>query len=76
MEQEKKVIGLKQSMRAIERGNASYVYIAKNAKNTLIQPVIDICKEKGIEIRYTENKKELGLSNGIGVAAAVVCILK
>lgn len=74
--QEKKVIGLKQSMRAIEQDEALMVYIAKDANSALTTPVIALCSEKDIVVKYTETSRELGLANGISVCATVVCILK
>ena len=74
--QEKKVIGLKQSMRAIEQDEALMVYIAKDANSALTTPVIELCNEKNIAVKYTETSRELGLVNGISVCATVVCIMK
>ncbi|HOD92635.1 MAG TPA: ribosomal L7Ae/L30e/S12e/Gadd45 family protein [Clostridia bacterium] len=73
---EKKTIGLKQSLKAILRDQAMIVYIAKDANTALTAPVVELCKNKGIEVRYADTSKQLGLLNGISVCATVVCILK
>lgn len=73
---EKKVIGLKQSLKAIQQDQAMLVFIAKDANSSLTAPIVDICERKGIEIRYADTSRQLGLVNGISVCASVVCILK
>ncbi|HPB17765.1 MAG: ribosomal L7Ae/L30e/S12e/Gadd45 family protein [Clostridia bacterium] len=76
VESEKKVIGLKQSLKAISQDRAMRVYIAKDANITLTAPIVELCEKKGIEIRYADTSRQLGLLNGISVCASVVCILK
>ena len=75
-EHEKKVIGLKQSLKAISQDQAMLVFIAKDANSFLTAPIVDMCEQKGIEIRYADTSRQLGLVNGISVCASVVCILK
>ncbi|MFA5340812.1 MAG: ribosomal L7Ae/L30e/S12e/Gadd45 family protein [Clostridia bacterium] len=75
-EHEKKVIGLKQSLKAISQDQAMLVFIAKDANSSLTAPIVDMCEQKGIEIRYADTSRQLGLVNGISVCASVVCILK
>jgi large subunit ribosomal protein L7A len=52
------------------------VYIARDADRSLIEPLAELCEKKGIEIRYADTAKQLGLLNGISVKASAVCILK
>ena len=74
--QDKKVIGLKQSMKAVSEDRAMTVYIAKDADRSLTEPLAKLCEEKGVEIRYADTDGQLGLLNGISVKASAVCILK
>ena len=44
----KKVIGIKQSIRAIEKGIAEKAYLASDADTRLITPFRQLCAEKNI----------------------------
>jgi len=68
----KKVIGIKQSIRAIEKGLAEKVYIASDADSRLISPLQQLCAEKNIPVQLVETMKALGESCGIDVGAAAV----
>ena len=73
---ENKVIGLKQTVKAIKQNIAKLVYVAEDANSSLTGPVVEICNKKEIDVEYVKTSRELGLLNGISVCAAVVCILK
>jgi len=72
----KKVVGIKQARRAINKDEAQTVYVAEDAEPRLVQDVIDLCKEKSIEIIYVSSMRELGKACGIDVNAAVAAVLK
>jgi large subunit ribosomal protein L7A len=70
-----KVIGLKQTLKHIKSGKGKCLYIAKDAEEKLTSPVIELAKEKSIQIVYVETMKELGVLCGIDVGASVALIL-
>ena len=72
----KKVIGIKQSIRAIEKGIAEKAYLASDADTRLITPFRQLCAEKNIPLQIVETMKELGESCGIDVGAAAVTQIK
>lgn len=69
-----KIVGAKQTKKAIETGRASVVYIAKDADAMVTEPIINLCKAKGIEIIYIETMKELGKVCAIDVGAATAAL--
>lgn len=71
----KKVIGVKQSTKSLKNGEGILLYVAKDADITLINSVILVAKEKGIEVKYIDTMKELGKLCGIDVGAAVALLL-
>lgn len=71
-----KVIGIKQTTKAIKNGEAQTVYIAKDAEENVIRPVIALASDHSLEIIYVESMKELGRLCGIDVGAASVAIIK
>lgn len=72
----KKVIGIKQSIKAINNSEVDKVYIARDADEKLISPVRISAEQKSLEIIYIDTMKELGRLCGIQVGAATVVLLK
>ncbi len=70
-----KVIGIKQSQRAILDGQTSHVYIAKDAERRVIDPIVAMCLDRKIKITWIETKEILGKSCDIDVGATIVAIL-
>jgi len=71
-----KVVGMKQTMKAVEADRVQTVYIAKDAEERLVSKIADRCREKGINIIEAESMKILGKACGIDVGTAVAAILK
>lgn len=69
-----KVVGIKQTKRALEKGGVSYVYVARDADAGLLRPIVEICKVKGLEIKEVQTMSELGEICGIAVGAAVAAV--
>lgn len=72
-----KVIGLKQTLRALEDGRARRVFYAADTEEHLIKRIAPICKEKGVSFQAVEVcQKELGKVCQIEVGAAIVAIVE
>lgn len=72
----KKVVGVKQSAKAIKSGEGRTVYIAKDADSKLVDPVKQLAEGNSLEIVYVNTMKELGKLCGIEVGAATAVVLK
>ena len=72
----KKVIGAKQTLRALEKGMTLKVYLASDADRHVVASLADLCKNKGIEIDSNFKMAELGKACEISVGAAAVAVLK
>lgn len=71
-----KVVGVKQSEKAIAAGEADYVYIAADAHERVTEPIRRLCAEHGVKTIAAESMAHLGSACGIDVGAAVVAVLK
>jgi len=71
-----KVVGVKQSRRAIREGKAAVVLLARNADPALTEPIGELCREQGIAVEEGFSMEELGKAAGIQVGAAVVAVLR
>lgn len=73
---ENKVIGIKQSLKAVEGGTVEIVFIANDAEEKVVKDLKELCIKNNIEIMYVETMRQLGKACGIEVGAATACILK
>ena len=71
-----KVIGVKQSRKAIRDGCAGRVYLACDADPAITDPVAESCAAAGIPVETAYTMAQLGRACQITVGASVVAILK
>jgi len=71
-----KVVGMKQTMKAVEADRVQTVYIANDADERLVSKITDRCRIKGIKVIEVESMKILGKACGIDVGTAVAAILE
>ena len=71
-EHSKRVVGLKQTRRAIQEGRAARVYLAVDADPLITDPLAALCRENGIPVEGGKTLRELGRAVGIAVGAAAV----
>ena len=71
-----KVIGVKQSRRAVRDGLAQMVFLACDADPAMTEPMAQQCAEQKIPVVDQFTMREMGQAAGIQVGAAVVALLK
>ena len=71
-----KIVGVKQTIKAVEKGSAKMVFVAKDADERVVGKIVELCKKDNIQITYVESMKQLGKACNIDVGAAVACTLK
>lgn len=64
-------VGTKQTLRMVELGKASEVYVAKDADPKITIKIVDLCKKQGVKLTYVDSMKTLGKACGIEVGAAM-----
>lgn len=72
---QEKVVGVKQSRKAIREGKAKRVYLASDADPAMTEPLARSCAERGIPVERTYTMSQLGQACGITVGASVAAIL-
>ena len=58
LEQGKRVVGLKQTTQVVKENRAEVVYVAKDADERLTGPLMELCRQKNVEIVMVETMKE------------------
>lgn len=72
----KKVIGIKQVSKAVEKDLTDVVYVAQDADIRVTQSLKELCSRKGIKLEWVPSKSQLGKACNIEVSAAAVAVLK
>lgn len=73
---QRRIVGLKQTVKAIKNDTAKKVYLAEDADDFIKQSVIDACKDKNLQIINVNSMKELGDACGISIGASTAAIIK
>lgn len=71
-----KVVGLKQSKKAVAKDLAKQVFVAEDAQPWAVEELLQLCEEKGLEIEKIPTMKELGKACSIEVPTACAVLLK
>ncbi|MFZ5942523.1 MAG: ribosomal L7Ae/L30e/S12e/Gadd45 family protein [Bacillota bacterium] len=71
-----KVIGAKQTAKALQKDEVSVLYLAKDAESRVVEPLEGLARSKGVEIIKVPSMKELGRMFGIEVGAATAALIK
>ncbi len=71
-----KVIGMKQTLKAVKEGKATKVILADDTDESIKKSIIECCEQHHILIERVETKVGLGKASGIDRAAAVIAIIK
>ena len=70
-----KVVGVKQSRKAIREGRVKRVFLACDADPAITDPVAESCQENGIPVEDGYTMVQLGHACRITVGASVVAVL-
>lgn len=72
---EHKTVGMKQTLRALEKGQVTRVYVAEDAEAHVLRPILEQCQLRQVSVVKIPSMVELGVACGIEVGAAVAAIL-
>lgn len=70
-----KVVGVKQTRKAVREGRAALVFLAKDADPALTAPLAEACAVNGIALDGSATMAQLGEACGISVGASVAAVL-
>ena len=75
LQTEHKVVGVKQSRKAVQRGEARLVFLAEDADPQITDPIQELCDRAGIPVTLIPHMKDLGTACGIRLGCAVAAVL-
>lgn len=70
LKQKSKVVGVKQTRRAVSDGSARRIFLARDADPKVTEPLADLCVQRGVPVEWVPSMKELGTACGIAVGSA------
>ncbi|NBG89021.1 ribosomal L7Ae/L30e/S12e/Gadd45 family protein [Isachenkonia alkalipeptolytica] len=76
LKKKNKVVGFKESTRAMKNKEVRKLIIAKDAQPHIVEPLLRQAEEESIEVLRVETMKQLGRKCGISLNAAVVALIK
>lgn len=71
-----KIIGTKQTLRALKNHEVKAVYIARDAEERIVNDVLKAAKESNVQVVFVPTMGDLGKAFGIEVGAATAALLK
>ncbi|MCS7242381.1 MAG: ribosomal L7Ae/L30e/S12e/Gadd45 family protein [Candidatus Caldatribacterium sp.] len=72
----RRVVGFRETQRAIERGRAKKVFVALDVDETLREAVVALARAKNIPLEYVPSAQELGRVCGIEVRSSCAAIVE
>ncbi|NLZ39023.1 MAG: 50S ribosomal protein L7ae-like protein [Firmicutes bacterium] len=77
LKQARKIVtGTKQTTKAVTNEEAQHVFVARDAAEHIVKPVLEACKERNIPVTFVDTMEELGQACGIKVKAAMSAIIE
>jgi large subunit ribosomal protein L7A len=73
---EARAVGASQTVKAVQRGRARLVLVARDAERKVIDPVVRAAREHGVPLVEVDSMRELGRACGIAVGAAAAAVLE
>jgi large subunit ribosomal protein L7A len=71
-----RAVGTKQVTRAVEKGLALEVYVARDAESHVTRHLLSLCRQHGVQVVEVDTMRALGRACGVEVGAASAAILR
>lgn len=76
LQTEHKVVGVKQSKKAIQRGKARLVFLAEDADPQVTDPIREMCESLSVPLCSIPHMRDLGVACGIRLGCAVCAVVE
>ncbi len=72
----RKTVGLRETLKALEKDQLERVYVARDAERRVVQDVLNLCQQKGLPVEEVDSMMELGKACSIQVGTATAGIYR
>lgn len=69
-------VGTKQTTKMVEQDKATMVYVAQDADSRLVSRIVQLCKQRGVQVTYVDTMRALGKACGIDVGTATAVVVE
>lgn len=69
-------MGTKQTAKALDRGTARVVFVARDAEEHVVRGIVRACQDRSVRLVYVDSMAELGRTCGIEIGAATAAIIE
>lgn len=70
-----RTVGTSSTLRALRQGKLSEVILPRDTDRRVINPLVALCKERGVKITWVDSCVTLGFSVGLKISTSAVGIL-
>lgn len=70
-----RIVGVKQIRKALMKGTAQQVFLARNADPDMTEAVLKLCSQRDVPCTWVSSMESLGNACGIDVGAAAAAII-
>lgn len=74
LKQKPRVVGVKQTRRAVSDGSARQIFLARDADPKVTGPLEELCAQRGVPVEWVPSMKALGAACGIAVGSAAAAL--
>ncbi len=71
-----RVVGVKQTLKAVQRGQVSTVFMAYDADAHVLREIQQACAGQAVPVVWVASMQELGRAAGIQVGSATAAVLR
>jgi len=75
LQQGSKVVGTKQTLKALQNGQVTELFVAKDAQPKHVHPLVELAEEESVTIVYVATMKELGKACDVEVKTATAALI-
>ncbi len=75
LKRERRAVGARQTLRALHRGVAQVVYVARDADPAVTRPIVELSQRMAVELVYVDSMHTLGRACGIDVGASAAALV-
>lgn len=75
LQQGSKVVGTKQTLKALQKGQVAELYVAQDAQKKHVQPIIELAQTEQVPVFYVTTMQELGKACDVEVNTATAALI-
>lgn len=72
----RRTVGTSSTMRALRHGKLAEVILPRDTDRRVINPLVALCKERGVKLSWVDSCVTLGLTVGLNIGTSAVGILQ